>query len=106
MSAKAIKERIGKYGVGFIEGNDTDYIITDPWIYYSVIIHAHFDTQEGIQCDGFLEDDPNLLEDNKESDNLIPLNQHVDKWLSEEKDVVSFRYNKKEGKYFVVVDYK
>lgn len=98
MSAKNIKERISKYQVGFIEGNESDYIIMDPWIFYSVIVHAHFDTQQGITCDGFLEDDPNLLEDSKE-DEPISLKDHVDKWISEDKDVISFRYKVKESKF-------
>lgn len=97
MSTKEIKDRISKYQVSFLEGDST-YIITEPWIYFSVLIHAYIDSHKEISCNGFLEDDPNLLEDAKESD-VIVLKDHVDKWLSEDQDVVSFRYKLKESKW-------
>ena len=96
MNIKKIKERINKYEIGFIEGKEGDYILTEPWIYYSVLIHAYFDTQEGIQWDGFEEEDPNLLEDHKENE-PISLKEHSDKWINEDKDVISFRYHATEG---------
>jgi hypothetical protein len=92
-----VKEKLKNYKVGFIEAADSDYVVMDAWIYYSIIIHATFDAQKDLQCDGFLEEDANLLEEHK-GESAIPLNKHVDKWLSEDKDVVSFRYHNKESK--------
>ena len=92
-TASKIAERLAKFKVGFLEQIDpNDYLITDPWIYYCVVIHAYFDSLEGIKWNGFLEEDPDLIED--KTDEGIPLNTHTDKWMSEDKDVVSFRYEK------------
>ena len=102
--ADKITERLSKYGVGFLEQiNEDDYLITDPWIYFSVLIHAYFDSLDGIKWNGFLEEDVDLLEDRKEE--AIPLNKHTEKWLSEDRDVVSFRYFKAENDETIYVKF-
>ncbi|CAI2375773.1 unnamed protein product [Moneuplotes crassus] len=92
-----IKDRLNAYQVSFIEGKEGDLILTDAWIYYGVLVHAYFDTREGISCDGFLEDDPNLALEDKKENEAISLHEHKDTWISEDQEVLSFRYHAEEN---------
>ena len=88
-------ESIKKYGVSFIVSEaDNDYVITDPWIYWGVYIHSLFDAHDKISWNGFLEDDPDMLENSKDKDDSIKLNENesLKRWLNTEDGVLSFRY--------------